>query len=392
MTTVLILIAFQAPAQAFWHDMSDLGVSCGDLTQADFVFETDPLWTNSLRNRVTNGFNDWLVPKRPDGNPAFSRAGTLYTVRWRELDPSRFAETICAGVHLVTFNTLRYDEYVANTLSLRGVAAHEFGHAFALNHSQFDPADLSGKTSSGAWLREPSMGTCIAPASAAKLATLSQDDEAAVMYTVDVQQLGSDEWRGVSANSSFERDLTYWRRLGGGSATAEPGGHVGTKYVRWLGQNVSMSNTTRYIPLDQEGGSTLLGGSGITFRAESWIHWDQPTDTGAVRITFRIRGVNYEDLTGNDCEYPDNRDGTWEDLNNVSANVSPWQAFINSCIPTVDAWIRCERSPYTPTDGFDAYDVEIRLRNERKDASGAPTFALADWARVTVIDANEFTH
>jgi hypothetical protein len=276
---------------------------------------------------------------------------------------------------------------------LRAVAAHEFGHGFGINHSQYDLADISGKTFSGNWLNRPTMGTCTAGEEVGNMAVLSQDDVAAVMYTVDEEVLGSDEWRGVTANASLEQDLLYWIQSGGGSSTVGSGGAVGQKHLRWLGQNTSMLNTTRYAPLDQP----IQGSEAAPrFRADSRVRQNLATDTGSIRLTLLVRGVKYEDGSGTSapattCGYPSNRDGTWEDLNNVTPTVFPWQTKQINCIPISTSWVRCETSELTPSPQFDSYDVQIQLRNSMRNAAGSNTWALADWARVTVVDDNDFT-
>jgi len=343
-----------------------------------------------LKDRVAVGFNDWLVPKRPDGVAAFSRGGsTVYTAKWLNLSGGTYARTICAGIHTVEFNTDFLLEYQNDDLSIRAVATHEFGHAFGISHSQYDLQDITGKTASGDWLFRPSMGTCLSASETANLAVLSQDDEAAVMYTVDQESLGGVLWKGVTANSSFENGLTHWRRSGGGqSSLRTTGGAVGPQYLAWLGADVTMYNTTRYIPLDQ-----TLSDQYPTFLPDGRIRKNAATDTGFIRMTLMWRPVGYDNVN-NPCGNPFPRnyhEDNYENLNDVASIVFPWQMSAMNCTPTSTTWQRCGTSTVAPTDGYDAYDVQLQLRNNMNAAGGGSTWALADWSRVTVYDIDDLS-
>ncbi|MGI8515566.1 MAG: hypothetical protein ACR2NT_10605 [Acidimicrobiia bacterium] len=105
------------------------------------------------------------------------------------------------------------------------------------------------------------------------------------------------------------------------------------------------------------------------------------------------RPVGYDNVN-NPCGNPFPRnyhEDNYENLNDVASIVFPWQMSAMNCTPTSTTWQRCGTSTVAPTDGYDAYDVQLQLRNNMNAAGGGSTWALADWSRVTVYDIDDLS-
>ena len=269
------------PAGAFWANYT----SCGRRTAAIQEFSADPTWDQfvgplTFRAVSQAAFAGWRSETRsPLGGYALSTSsGSTFTWRWDD-DFSAAAHVTCGfGFKDVEFNLDYMDEFLSGGMDFAGLAWHESGHVWGINHSgRYD--------SFGA--NPPTMSTCDIPGNGSLRVNLSQDDEAAVQFLAEV----SGAYRSGTANSSFEEGTQWWGLSGQTPSltTSSNGGGVdGSPYYAVMGSGGTDSyiySTSRYI----EGWSASVIGR-ANFRKNSATN-----DQGHVLVVLAWRQVSYAD-------------------------------------------------------------------------------------------------
>ncbi len=376
------------PSHAFWND------GCGKLRAAGMRFSNDARWTSNLKSQARAGFDDWNS-FRFDGTPAVTYStteGPQYDMVWTDnLGSRKYAITNCWGVeHFMSFNIIYYTKFKSDALSLHGVATHEWGHGFGVNHSQDDSTDIDHASQSGEWLKRPSMSTCTIAVDGSRgngswLKTIDQDDAAAHENAMDWDVTSA---RSVTANSSFENFAArqWWEKSSGVSEfSASSGGSAGFRHVQVKTPGDSrIFSTARYQPLDEnESDDSPRFRSYVSVRRASNLH------LGGAFYNVKVRGVRYHNIDSGRCQFPRDFDAEnkWNNLNDVFTH-GGFVEHVFYCSPPAGytSWHSCNDDVEGRPSG-EAWDVRILLKARFQDAAGGRVVGHVDHLRAAAYDA-----
>lgn len=247
---------------------------------------------------------------------------------------------------------------------LRAVAGHEYGHILGLEHVGM------GVSHDG---EQPLMTTCTSD-EVQRNSRYSQEDEA------HLTRLREDlSPRGIAANASFERGLTYWGLAAQDGATPPSfvegttnGGSDGLAFARFrpqrggdhifqtvlLSHNNSIENVGARFNVRQDPAARSLYGS----------------TSGDVRMDFLTRNADYSGSTT--CEYKSD-----EDENNLTRSSTAFTLQVSKTAAAGTGWsIQDSGSIYLSTL-HDAVDLRVRLFSNVKTPAGALTWVNFDNTR-----------
>ena len=358
-------------------------------------------------SRLSAGFTSWTHPDSYNGGKIIRKSSTTgpqFELLWADLGAGRIAETICIpGLHRIRFNLDFYEEYRDGFLSMTGAAAHEFGHALGLNHTQYDPLDVDGKTRVGSWWHDnfyaiPTMSTCGTMQSWTGKESIGRDEYAGADFIDQTRTIGERLIRSTLSNPSFEGYFNHW--LSSGNATdlkiVTGAAAVGDRYASFRAgsgsqwdPDASIWNRVRYIPLDDNVADAVP-----EFYLRMYHKMASSNHVGFARYDLRMRYINYANTAFNDCGYPrDRTTGLYEDLEVVES----WGLFVShtgACGSDSTAWTACMSPAWSPPSPVaDAWDVEATILSSLFTGPGtlAPAQVHVDNATIFVYDTQCLT-
>ncbi len=376
-------------ADAFWHD------NCGDLTKVGYSFSDQARWTSYMKGLANTGFSDWDNHRKASGGWALTRDqvnAPQFTLRWADLAQGTFGYTFCAlGANTISFSNALYSEFKQGTLELESLAAHEFGHAVGLHHTQYDPSDVKDKTRVGTWWSGvPTMMTGHPAEVWKKMWTLSRDEVTALDYTTNRAVSGDKQLGSVLANPSFETTNAYWQETANVSnfTAVEGASHLGGWYGSFRSdeRHAGVHNTVRYIPLDDDVEDAVP-----RFYPYMAAKYASALHSGSIGFKTKIRRVSYRNIDSSHPEYKwgwpwDQQRGDREWLNKVNS-YGPYVTTYDVCEPeSALEWTKCLTPAITPPKYADAWDVRLRVESYLYGTDFQDVRALIDNATVYVHD------
>ena len=272
---------------------------CGDRSEARIAFTVDAKWDTyiqgnaeagkTLGRAVELGRDDWIgheIMHYGGYVSALTDGGDTFTMRWKPSwylgGSDVYARTSCSpSTPEIAFNDARFDDFRNGVIRLRGVAAHEWGHAWGIGHSGKHDSHGGGT---------PTMSTC--HGNFTDNAIIAQDDSAAIQH----YQNRSGHYGAATANPSFEEGWKWWgfRNSGNGHRWIRYGGQDNTRrYLRFRSANPAdrsyIFSTTRMARMTSPTGS--MAGSKVKARGN--YRKVIRASTGTVLIQARVRAVEY---------------------------------------------------------------------------------------------------
>jgi hypothetical protein len=324
-------------------------------------------WTLSMKNNVRAGINAWDKVRYSDGSYIFTTTeppGTvdwkLYSVKDLQTNSSYGGATLCQQGYIVldfrkSNGSLLYND------SLKGIAAHEFGHAFDLLHTGYQDSWYYNSEA-------PTMESGCSPTQSSPiftwpnhLGTLEDDDIAAATARVE---------SAVNPNPSFEYGSAPGWVKSGGTWTA-PSGNAGwgTRYLTHTGyQGFVYNQVTLYDPRN--------GVPNGKYRTA--LRFKEPSgQTGTLRVELFRRLGGYATLAGGAAcvgQFPNDQDlnspsyaSAWTREPSMTFTVNPttvWSSLYGSAWKawaTEGIYLKIQITNFTETTGPLVVDGTVYL-------------------------------
>jgi hypothetical protein len=192
----------------------------------------------------------------------------------------------------IRFNKNLHNAYVNDSLSMRGVAAHEIGHVLGLAHTGRNANNYNASDDDS---NHATMAACQdSQADSHMYEVLSRDDEAAIQSQNDIVQ----GYGALTANSSFEEGTQHWKMQNvSGFATFGGGVDGSSNYARF---KKGSGSALAAIYQDTRIHLTHAQVKGAWVKARANYKSYTPTDQGVIKITFKYKREYYASPSG--CE------------------------------------------------------------------------------------------
>lgn len=322
---------------------------CGG-TAVNFYFAGTG-WTSDRRSNVKTGFNRWENVVSPTGGRLATvkemRTGSGYEVAVRFRDTNFAGYFSCSNKEIVFNNAYRN-----NMAALKGIAAHEMGHAIGLGHAdKNDSSDV------------PTMASCVTTTQGKNQATLEPDDHDALL-----QRRAS--VNSMHANSGFEDGTKFWDKTSTTyweSLTDNPAPPIGVRALRFRRSSGAPDHDRGVV--DQSVRVIKPG----RFDAAFYVRKNSGSVRGKVILSLPWRAIAYR--SDPDCRGVI-RQSDW--MAGPRAEVNPstsYQLFTTSTVnPDCGTHIRCE-------NGVIGAQMTVRVRNALYQSGGDPPPAFVDEVR-----------